>query len=684
MHNRCTLPLVLLGLLTILFSNANLGLAQSSKEVDEACFLLPRHLRDGIMNLPPAQRSIAVTRCRESLKAVQKNPIDPETPMMKRQYWLQLYSIIGKYWRQNSKQGNMEVKIQFELQPSGQLAQASIQSSSGNSQLDKQALEFLHKLQPFAPFQGKMSSNRRFILQIAGQNARLWRIEDIDHLDPAYDGNLSHDIQSMISAYLRNHPLQSSQGFLASLIVSVAQNGHINTIKVHHTSGNNTLDLALTQAISTSAPFVPFISQKERTLDFYIFLSGEPANPTTSSHTRASVYKLGITQPQNMEPIKIRGWWENKQAEEKDLIFKYLGHFWRPSQSTEAAKLRASFNFEVLPSGELKGLSLHQSSGAETFDREALSALRTAAPFKPYVPESILEGALKYRLYLGGNGEKALFIMQYPFPEDTLRYTSYNSCCDPGKYDYAIFALFRKHWGPPMYAHASPLYLRMTVDPNGNISKLVLENTSGFSELDKSAIEALQKAAPFPEYISMDGKSLEFPLELAYGTSHNPQMGGKTSWPTLAPSGRSKYFPVTALADGAEKPEQWVCTNLDSINSTSKGDLSVLKGQIQRALDKQIENHKREATVALPPNVKALLNNHGIPSHTPLGPGKVTVRFKVADNGYPVAVHTVKVIGNKVVPRQEWLLGGNAEGVILQSGPFKTINQSFEITLTYP
>ena len=42
--------------------------------------------------------------------------------------------------------------------------------------------------------------------------------------------------------------------------------------------------------------------------------------------------------------------------------------------------------------------------------------------------------------------------------------------------------------------------LRFSIEPNGSVHEVQVVQSSGYSSLDRAAIEAVQKAAPFPGF----------------------------------------------------------------------------------------------------------------------------------------------------------------------------------------
>ena len=66
---------------------------------------------------------------------------------------------------------------------------------------------------------------------------------------------------------------------------------------------------------------------------------------------------------------------------------KLLQH-WNPDRSIRQATV---FNVEIDKSGRLTNIAIVQSSGTESFDREAMRTFRQSSPFAPLPPEFPLE-----------------------------------------------------------------------------------------------------------------------------------------------------------------------------------------------------------------------------------------------------------------------------------------------------
>jgi len=118
--------------------------------------------------------------------------------------------------------------------------------------------------------------------------------------------------------------------------------------------------------------------------------------------------------------------------------------------------------------------------------------------------------------------------------------------------------------------------------------------------------------------------------------------------------------------------------------------------QISAALFQQIETYQRGVALRTRSNMfsaisikdeklRARLKAATTKINTlPLGPGYVTVRFTVANDGHPVGVYSLSRNATEQFDRKHIFLRQSAESVVLGAGPYLLKPQHYEITLTYP
>ena len=64
--------------------------------------------------------------------------------------------------------------------------------------------------------------------------------------------------------------------------------------------------------------------------------------------------------------------------------------------------------------------------------------------------------------------------------------------------------------------HEGVVHLKLVIAANGSIAELKLLMSSGYSSLDNAALEAVKKAAPFPDPQGNDRKSIALTIPLSY------------------------------------------------------------------------------------------------------------------------------------------------------------------------
>ncbi len=653
----------------------NFGLAEDPINAD-FCSIekMDPILKAYILKQPKEKQDEGLKQCRELVNKINSTPVDPESTYSKQSYAHKLNEKIYMLWATHRELPNQNVQIRFELEPAGKLVKVVTHKSSGNQNLDKIVISILEGASPFESFQGKSNPNRQYLLDATGSSAVVYQISDIvDSWNSHYLGDTVSNAKMAIEKSLKGMLPEFPERFITGLIMTVDQDGRVKNIKIHHPSGNSVIDNQLRKIVADSGPYLPYLSPKIPSADIYVSFQGYfIENPDRKQPIiNVETHSLGLASPETPDTLIMEKYW----------MVRNITYYWDSASVSE--NLQASFSFNVVPNGEIAKFEVHESSGNPQFDESASQALKSAAPFIPYSPSKI--GVRSYRAYMRAR-EVNLISLSYPDTESALNPASTSdNCCIGDSYRETVLALISKHWIPPNYHYASPIYLRLLLTPKGEIQEIKMETTSGIPEFDTYAINAVKKAAPYPLYKSENTPYTVFPLKfITYG------MKARNTFSNAYRSDRKEYFEINAKNTKEAVPDQRKCMNLDKVPSNTQDEASVIKRQLQAVVKEQIAIYNRYATMETPPELKALEKRLKIDFDArrkdivPLGPGNALVRFSIAPDGYPVAVYTIKSQGNKAISGHEKLLSHNAESAVLKTGPYKGKSPCYDVTVTYP
>lgn len=639
-----------------------IGFAQTQQSLDCSFEHMPAEMQAYLKKMSQSNREQMKQNCLDLNKQLEMERKNPDSDYAKRLYNDNVLAKVREIWA-GAHLNDEAVQISFEITPPGNLNNLKIHKTSGKPDVDQAALNAFLSAR-FEPYQSQVDQSRKFLARSLYKTGTIIPIRVPDEMNL-----LAGEIEYSTNASLKKTPFSFSEKFFSTALLKVNQNGQIQDVALHRSSGNKYVDDMLLEALKKSGPFLPYLSNNQEPLDFYVLTVGYMLEG------RPDV-KKPIVEIKNVERLDSDGLLTSSTSTDlAHWVKRNLNFYLLDALITQDPSSKVAYDFTVLPNGQLNNIQLHQASTDKAFNEKALSILRLAAPFKPYTPKSG-DGLQEFRFYLEPRKHR-VYRMTFPHSNELADVNGYNGCCGRSDYEPTVLDLLHEVWAPPRYTQASPVYIMFRLDPNGNLTALNLDSPSGVAELDAYTLQTIKSLAPFPRYGATNKPFVEFSFAM-----HTLGMEGESSW--KRPDMLRKYLTFKGQYLGEVKPDTAAYINLDIKGTKPNTAYANAKIQIQNVLKQQWEmtHRKREfppeimANPVLRSRAQALLKDMSI------GPGNVTVRFTVAPDGHPVAIHTLNVVGNH--PGREQSLEMSTEAAIAAAGPYQLPPQHYEITLKYP
>ena len=270
---------------------------------------------------------------------------------------------------------------------------------------------------------------------------------------------------------------------------NIGKNRNLINSKTVKSSGLIEADRAAISAIEKSSPFEPL-----------------PTNYKGDSLQVEYKFKYNLEEAVELKPkiaeaafsAKITDW----KTYLKDLD-ENIKTNWNPP-STETSS-RTVLTFQVNKEGELINYKIKESSGIEEIDNSALNAIIKSSPFKPIE-----------------NGFSGNFIpIKYVFNNNAYNIQTTTLSLDSKKPDWTPYMEYlkqtiRQNWNPPKDAPYREIMTTITINRNGKLLNCKIKLSSGIEEVDKSALDAIVKSAPFkplPEDFTGESVSIKFAFD---------------------------------------------------------------------------------------------------------------------------------------------------------------------------
>lgn len=178
-------------------------------------------------------------------------------------------------------------------------------------------------------------------------------------------------------------------------------------------------------------------------------------------------------------------------------IDKKIGKVWKHLELDKQA--RAVVHFEIGPNGAVETASIKESSGDETADQYALSAVKDAAPYLP-----------------PPNKEKKLAI-DYGFA-----YHSKSEKVDLKPYTSRLGERIRRVWHPPKTLKKTQVEVTFHIAKGGDLIDVIVKRSSGEKTLDDAAVNAIKRAGPFDPLPAGAGERFTMGYIFNCGPAHSP------------------------------------------------------------------------------------------------------------------------------------------------------------------
>ncbi|MBY0547389.1 MAG: TonB family protein [Candidatus Obscuribacterales bacterium] len=277
----------------------------------------------------------------------------------------------------------------------------------------------------------------------------------------------------------------------ATVTFQIDSAGKINTPKLKRSSGSAALDRAALSAISKAAPFAPLQDGVKRITINYAFDTGLPkpmSGCTLSDSVTGHLFVRGAL-PRDVE---LGGYVTKLQSRVLET--------WKPKpvEKVEFVEVR----FKLDRNGNVVGLRPNDSKGFATNTESAIKAITQSAPFEPVVIQEPSD------VYV------SLIFQKMPPPKTQGEYKPIppeQPQFDPLFATYIEMAQYkvRGAWHPVNGARSREAVVGFTVLPDGRVTHVRIAKSAGAADVDKAAIDAVLKSAPFGTFPKGDRQSLQ-------------------------------------------------------------------------------------------------------------------------------------------------------------------------------
>lgn len=299
----------------------------------------------------------------------------------------------------------------------------------------------------------------------------------------------------LLKRVLLNWMTKKDDGTKSSIIeLTINKEGGIICVKTIKSSGDKNFDDNAVVSLYKTAPFEYLPQDADDTVSFdFLFNSKTPL-----------VSKVDVITDQNYSDCN-----QQTVINGTDYSFylynlqKEIESFWSPSLSTQNRALITTFS--VNNDGSINHLSVIRSSGDQTFDTDALNAIKSAIPFD-VLPE--------------GTNKKPVQI-QFGFFYNSLRSrqqnNQYSTNCflmdsdsilvkDYENYKSQITYVLDGHLPQNRYGIKKDILLNVLVNKKGEILEVNVTKSSGSKSFDKYIVSSLKKCSlpPIPDSMNTD------------------------------------------------------------------------------------------------------------------------------------------------------------------------------------
>jgi hypothetical protein len=170
-----------------------------------------------------------------------------------------------------------------------------------------------------------------------------------------------------------------------------------------------------------------------------------------------------------------------------------------------------SCTFTITSSGDMKGLTIKDSSGVDSYDQTCLDAIGRSAPFSP-IPKGASLVYVNAHFDIGG-GERNVNLDMTALPAVSTREAvsgtageqAANSLSSPvatispvdlSPYITSVRTKIEQTWSPPL-ASAGLVSCAITIGPMGNLSNIKVVPSFGTTDFNDSASDSIAKCDPF-------------------------------------------------------------------------------------------------------------------------------------------------------------------------------------------
>lgn len=289
--------------------------------------------------------------------------------------------------------------------------------------------------------------------------------QDIKEID---FGPYMKNLQKIIKANW--HPVEESEGKKVVVLFKINKNGALGKIKIYKSSGNEAFDKQASSVISHSSPFPPLPKE----------FVGNSIDVQFTFDRKKSCDKC--YEVNNLKLIS------NNEAIDKvyiDKLSKEVQSNW--VMPVEKYGKKAVVIGYLNKDGTIETAIIINKSGDERFDKNALIAVNKSFPFEPF-PENIKDNPL---------------IIKFYFSQDLDIYFE--------PYMQTLEKKIKSNWDFPYCRVNKKIGVVLKVNKDGTLEKSEIYESSGNDILDKKALEAVSKSAPFPPLPQeFHGKSFDF------------------------------------------------------------------------------------------------------------------------------------------------------------------------------
>lgn len=282
---------------------------------------------------------------------------------------------------------------------------------------------------------------------------------------------------------------ESKELIVVKFVFEIKKDGSVQNLKLVESSKIKELDDKVLNSVRSSLPFLPLPKGLDVLTINYGFrlepqAKSKPPKQEQKTIPDEKIYKKDLDDYYKSVIDKIHSVWEKPNVLLNDTT-------------------RAIIGFEVSRNGTIKNIEVSEGSDFPELDESGLTAVKASAPFPP-IPEKIPFDSIpiKYTFALSkvavydvnspelSKEEKENVVEDAKKTEEAIK-----------KYHEEIAAKINKGWDPPQDKYfalkSNIVEVEYYVLKNGELYRPNIISSSGDWDLDQSAIQTIEIAAPF-------------------------------------------------------------------------------------------------------------------------------------------------------------------------------------------